>query len=83
MTDRRESYVALVLASLRDSAKIGNSAAKAARFFLAYVVAEATTYKDSRVLSQSQELPLLRLIIRQLVLRRPESYSLHECEPAR
>ena len=83
MTDRRESDVALDLASLRDGAKIGTSAAAAACICGECVVAEAATYKDFRTLSPTQELPLVRLIIPALQLRPTESYSLYECEPAR
>jgi len=41
------------LKSLCGNCKIGASAAKAVLISQAYVVAEATTYKDSRVLTQT------------------------------
>jgi hypothetical protein len=63
MTDSRESDAGVVLASLRDNCKICTSAAEAARLSCDYVVAEATTHKDFRTLSPTQELPRLRLII--------------------
>ena len=63
MTDRRESDAVVALASLRDEPKVGTPAAKAGRFCGDYVVAEATTHKDFRTLSPTQELPRLRLII--------------------
>jgi hypothetical protein len=83
MTDGRGLDVALVLVSPRGEAKTGTSEAKAACIRGDRVVAEATTYKDSRTLSPTQELPLLRLIIPAQQLRSTESHSLYECERAR
>jgi len=82
MTDGRESDVAVVLANLRDEPKICTSAAKAACFCGDYVVAEATTYKEFRVLTPTRK--LLRLILHNppLALRHSEIYSFYECEPA-
>jgi hypothetical protein len=82
MTDRRESDVALVLADLGDEPEIGTAAAKAACFCGDYVVAEATTYNNSRILTFTLEIPLL-LIVPESKLRLPEFYSLCGREPAR
>ena len=83
MTDGRESDAVVALASLRDEPKVGTPAAKAGRFCVDCVVAEATTYEDLRTLCSTQALLRLRLIIPALQLRSTESYSLYECEPAR
>jgi hypothetical protein len=83
MTDGRGSDAALALASLREKPKIGTSAAKAARSWLIYVLAEATTYKDFRPLTRTSELPLFPLINPgALQLPSTENYSLYGREPA-
>jgi hypothetical protein len=83
MTDRPGSDAVRKLSSLQEDGKICTSAAKAARFWLAYVVAKATTYKDFQTLSLPLEPPIFPLINSALRFRSTENYSLHERELAR
>jgi hypothetical protein len=76
MIDRRGWNAARVLRSLHDDGETCTSAAKAARFWLDYVVAEATTFKDFRTLTPTPRFQLLRLIFPTAQLQSTEHYSL-------
>ena len=83
MTDGRGSDAVRTLSSLQEDGKICISAAKASRFWLAYVVAEATTYKDFQTLSPPLELPFFPLINSALRFRSTENCSLYVRELTR
>jgi hypothetical protein len=83
MTDRRGPDAVRTLSSLQEDGKICTAAAKAARFWLAYVVAEATTHKDFQTLSLLLEPPLFPPINSALRFRSTENYSLYVRELAR
>jgi hypothetical protein len=83
MTDGRGSDAARALRTLQDDGKTCTSATEVARFWLAYVVAQATTYKDFQTLSPPLELPHFPPLNSAPRFWSTEAYSLYERELAR